>query len=177
MKRPAIRWFIPFGLAALVSSFAYGCGEDTSGTIAMRCPDAEVFASAVSPYLERRCGSLDCHGNRKRPLRFYSQFGHRHPSEANVSGGNPTTDIELDANYNSVCGLEPEEMGEVIDDFGQSAEVLQLLAKPRGLIHHKGGQVVAEGDNADSCILGWLRNDPADTVQGLCDAALDQISQ
>jgi len=177
VKLSLIRGLVLLGVGALVSTSTSGCSEDTDGTIAMRCPDAAVFASAVSPYLERRCGSLDCHGDRKRPLRFYSQFGHRHPSEANVSGGNPTTEIELNANYGSVCGLEPEEMAEVIDDFGQSAEVLQLLAKPRGLIHHKGGQVVAEGDNADSCILGWLRNDPADTVQGLCDAALDQISQ
>lgn len=171
-----MRWALALSAAAAATTLASGC-EDTEGTVSMRCPDPEVFAAAVSPYLERRCGSLDCHGNRKRPLRLYGQFGQRHPSEANVSGGNPTTEIELGANYESVCGLEPEEMSEVIDDFGQSAEVLQVLAKPRGLIHHKGGQVVAEGDAADSCILGWLRNDPPDTVQGFCDAALDKIAQ
>lgn len=153
-----------------------GCSTDSDEKVTLRCPDPEVFRAAVSPYLERRCGSLDCHGDRKRPLRIYGQLGQRHPAESNIAGGLPTTLVEQDANFSSVCGLEPELMGEVVDDVGNSAEDLLLISKPRGVVEHGGGEVIRQGDPADQCLTGWLGLGSLEQVQGACDAAVAQAT-
>jgi hypothetical protein len=79
----------------------------------------------VSTVLERRCGTLDCHGSTFRPLRIYSQLGLRKPllkgedgapadyDNYYSGGGVETTPAELLDNYNSVVGLEPELIDEV----------------------------------------------------------------
>ena len=55
--------------------------------------------------MERRCGMLDCHGNDKRPMRLFGELGLRilDPMDLNYTGGDATTALEVDANYNSVC--------------------------------------------------------------------------
>lgn len=83
----------------------------------------------VSKVLERRCGTLDCHGSTFRPLRIYGQYGLRKPFRFRTDPGAPagadfdkyysgggleTTSAELLDNYNSVIALEPELMQEVI---------------------------------------------------------------
>ena len=88
-----------------------GCVQDP-GLQVTACPDLKTFSS-VSPVLEQRCGSLDCHGNIARPLRIYGARGLRfvnvNSDEANQlvnpklardkgtfpgTGGKATTDAE-----------------------------------------------------------------------------------
>ncbi len=170
---------LTLGLLSSASALCVlACQEDTSLSKPLYCPDPELFAEAVSPYLEKRCGTLDCHGSQQRPLRFYGQLGLRHITELNVSGGEPTTEAELADNYLSTCGLEPEKMQEAVTDLGASADQLKLIAKPRGQMDHKGGQVVVEGDPGDRCISGWvgqISEEDAARVRTECKAALDRI--
>lgn len=162
------------GAAALAET---GCAPEQAEK-PLLCPDPELFKEAVSPYLEKRCGTLDCHGSESRPLRIQGQLGLRSAVELNVSGGEPTTATELEANYVAVCGLEPENMADVVQSFGASADLLKLVAKPRGEMHHKGGKVVEQGDDGDRCITGWvgkLSNEDAARVRTECKAALDRL--
>jgi hypothetical protein len=156
--------------------FSLGCRDDLVSDKPLLCPDPALYSEAVQPYVEKRCGTLDCHGSTQRPLRIYGQFGLRHPVETHVSGGEPTTPAELDANYLSFCGLEPERMAEALDDLGASADRLKIVAKARGLMNHKGGRVVEEGDPGDRCLSGWvgkISTEDAARVRAECKAALE----
>ena len=162
----------------LVLLSATACRDDLTAQKPLLCPESALFAEAVQPYLEKRCGTLDCHGSSQRPLSIYGQFGLRHPLEANVSGGEPTTDVESNANYLSACSLEPELMAGALENLGASADKLKLVAKPRGQMNHKGGRVVNEGDPGDRCIMGWvgaISNEDAARVRAECKTALESL--
>ncbi len=119
-------------------------------------PDRASF-DAPSTYLERHCGTLDCHGQPGRPLRVYTQFGMR-LSPDDVPGGRPRTDDELAANYVSVIGLEPEIMGLVATEHGAEPERLMLIRKPLGTERHKGGKIFSDqSDPGYLCLTSWLR--------------------
>lgn len=112
----------------------------------------------VDAVLEKRCGTLDCHGQMGRALRIFGQNGLRLISEdaANIPGVQPTTETELVANYQSVIGLQPELMTEVVQ-HNEPPTALLLLRKPMQLERHKGGQVfLGAGDPAYDCIVSWL---------------------
>lgn len=180
--RSRVRVTLGGGIAALAAigtllgtSLSACSGEEYLGRQDILCPDADLFKELVSPYMERRCATLDCHGAQARPLRLYTRFGQRHPAESNISGGNPTTEIELEANYAAVCGLEPEKMAEALSDLGQSAEELLLVSKPRDIVAHKGGAVILEGDSADLCIIAWIRQDPREEIERHCIPALEKV--
>ena len=94
--------------AALVALAASACVEgDINATQVFACPDKNTFTGippaggatlpAVSAYMERRCGTLDCHGSAQIPMRIYGQLGRRKPDEGNIPGGAITTVAELDA--------------------------------------------------------------------------------
>lgn len=118
-------------------------------------PDQNEF-TMVSPVFERRCGTLDCHGQVGRPLRIYSGLGLRLQNDAgNIPGVNATTPDEVAANYRSVIGLEPEEMTRVEAGEDPPTQLL-ILAKPLMLEAHKGGPAIATGDPAEACIESWL---------------------
>jgi len=158
---------------------------DTAGTEVFGCPnrgvfigqdaDAGIAMQSVSTFIERRCGTLECHGTLYRPMRIYGRFGLRAQVEPNVPGGKPTTAFEHDANYGAVCSIEPDKMAEVANDFGQSADKLLFVQKARGVEGHKGGTVVTPGSAGDKCILGWLRGDPLETVAARCQEAIDAL--
>lgn len=139
------------------------------------CPNHDVFVQHVSPYLERRCGMLDCHGQPTRPMRLYGQLGLRHPEENNVAGGAATTPLELESNFAAVCNLDPEAMQEVVEKLGAPADKLLLVNKARGLERHKGGKVVNEQDEGDKCILDWLKFRDATVVGPSCAAAVERL--
>ncbi len=127
----------------------------------------------VSAVVERRCGTLDCHGAPARPLRIYGQYGLRKPIDepdaGYFSGGlAPTSAAELLDNYRSMVGLEPEIMVGVIKEE-REPEALTLIRKPRLLEKHKGGLVWNKGDDGDACVLNWLTG-KGDTVP--CDTEL-----
>ena len=112
---------------------------------------------AVAIFLEHRCGTLDCHGQVGRNLRLYGFDGLR-LDPADVPGGQDTTGAEVDADFRSVVGLEPEVLHAVVADGGAHSERLTLVRKGRGSEHHKGGALVTPGDAQDRCLLGWLAN-------------------
>lgn len=169
------RWLSALALSA---TGLLGLGFGASSCVgegeleAYGCPSETVFVENVSEYLERRCGTLDCHGQMTRPMRIYGQLGLRHPDESNVSGGVSTTQLELEANYASVCNLDPAAMQQVVEDVGSTADKLLLVNKARGLERHKGGKIVDPQDPGDLCILGWLGFKEATAVDDACTAAI-----
>jgi hypothetical protein len=144
-------------LGAVLSPFALpACAPapDGNARVAIVAPSAASFP-AVSAFLEQRCGTLDCHGQVGRSLRLYGFVGLRlDPND--VPGGRATTPDEVDANYQSVVGLEPEVLAAVVQDGGARPERLTLVRKARGTEHHKGGALVTPGDAQDRCLTSWL---------------------
>ena len=115
--------------------------------------------AGVSAFLEKRCATLDCHGQVGRPLRLYSRTGLRFPDPdvQNTPGAAGTSEEELRANYQSVIGLEPELMSKlVLDPTNNQPQSLLLVKKPRAQERHKGGQIVVIGDDGDRCVTSWL---------------------
>ena len=109
----------------------------------------------VGQFLDHRCGTLDCHGQIGRNLRIYGKEGLRlNPMDQPY--GSLTTSDELDADFRSAVALEPEIMAEVVAEGGVGPERLTLIRKPRATEHHKGGQVIAIGDDQDNCLTSWL---------------------
>ncbi len=167
--------FAVAAVAALGLGLVQCSGDEYTGVEVFGCPDKQAFIDHVSPYMERRCGTLDCHGSSARPMRLYGQLGHRHPAESNVAGGIATTAFELESNYVSVCDVDPEPMAEATKDFGSSAEKLLFIQKARGVEGHKGGKIVNELDAGDRCLVGWIRRVPAAQLAKDCDEALRQL--
>jgi hypothetical protein len=163
--------------AALASGLlVLGCLDGPNAQEEFFCSDHDVFVENVSTLLERRCGTLDCHGNDLRPMRFYGELGLRHPQESNVAGGAATTQREKDANYRSLCNIEPEKISQVAQDpGGQGVNKLLLVRKARGAEGHKGGKVFEPFDDADLCVVGWLRGDNVRSIGPACQAALDRL--
>lgn len=167
------------GLAGAALSACVGANADQT----FACPSEATFiglaadggklpGASVSEYMDRRCGTLDCHGSEGRPMRLYGRLGLRAPEEQNRSGGAPTTLLELKANYGAVCSLEPEKTDKAVMDMGASAEKLLIVQKARGVEAHKGGTVLTMGSAGDNCIAGWLRGDSEATVNAACKAAI-----
>lgn len=163
------------GLAVAWLAAAGSSCADLDGTVTNACPSQDVFEQNVSPFLEQRCGTLDCHGSIARPMRIFGRLGLRHPDEDNVSGGLPTTDIERAANYDSVCGVDAEQMNDTVANLGNTAERLLIVSKARGIEKHKGGKVVNENDPGDLCILNWLKNNSSGAAAA-CQVAIEQLN-
>lgn len=164
-------------LALSALAVAAGCRDNLDETVTLTnaCPDQAIFEQSVSPFLERRCGTLDCHGGIARPMHLFGQLGLRHPGEDNISGGKATTATELGANYASVCNVDAEKMADSVASLGNKATTLLLVTKARGQEKHKGGKVVNEGDSGDRCILLWLQLQDAEDVAVPCQEAIDQL--
>src|SRR6185437_541330 len=139
-------------------------------------PDQGSFTdNKVSQMMERRCGSLDCHGAEGRPLRLYSQWGLRlSPSKDGTRVSGATTKAEQAANYEAVVGLQPEELSTCFQSKGAVFDTLQLLKKPIDIdgqgIRHKGGPVLRPTltDPGWQCLYGWVSGtvDQTQCVQG-----------
>lgn len=178
------------GLFAAVFAFGSfgvsGClGDEATATQVFACPSEAVFTgvsgdggpaiASVNAFMERRCGTLDCHGIATIPMRLYGRYGRRLDPNDYPGKGPGTTLDELAANYASVCSVEPEKTAEQVQNFGQKAEELLIVRKARGIEGHKGGVVMKEGSPADQCIVGWLRGQKLDAVAPLCQQALDKV--
>lgn len=151
-------------VAAAVAAAALSCSmtPDPSATISVAEPSyadfvgGGVLGSGVHVFLEKQCGTLDCHGQVGRPLRLYSVDGLRAPNDAGlVSGAGAETSAELYSNYLSVVGLQPEEMNRVMAGLDPPTQLL-LLQKPMALVSHKGGQRILLGDSMYTCLMTWL---------------------
>ncbi len=147
-----------------------GCASDVSTTNAVAGGHLEVPPRGgfeiVADAMQLHCGTLDCHGQAPRNMRFYGQFGMR-LSSADDPLSEPTHPPEYDATYRSVVGLEPEAMSEVVSRDAPVTS-LTMVRKARGLEHHKGGQLQLVGDPLDRCMTSWLTgaidHDTCDTV-------------
>jgi len=135
-------------------------------------PDRGQFVDGgVNDFMEKRCGSLDCHGQIGRPLRLYSATGLRKTKPLEKFLDRPeggTTPDEKSDNYLAVVYLEPEAIGLSHATDGAYRDFL-LLKKPVGLplgpdgydgdgVRHKGGPVLREtGDPGYNCLVSWIR--------------------
>ncbi len=160
-------------------------GEEATATQVYACPSEAVFSgisgdggpavASVNAFMERRCGTLDCHGVATIPMRLYGVYGRRLDDADYPGKGSQSTLAEIEANYASVCSVEPEKTAEQVQNFGQKAEELLIVRKARGIEGHKGGVIMKEGSDADQCIVGWLRGQKIDTVAPACQKALDKV--
>jgi hypothetical protein len=146
--------FHRLGGCVVVAVSVMGCAIGSEGAALNEAPDRASFP-LVSGALERRCATLDCHGERARNLRFFTGSGLR-LDPADVPGSGSTTEAEYDASYQSVVGLEPEIMSAVVAERGRAPERLTLVRKARGLEEHQGGAALQAGDPAYQCVLSWL---------------------
>ncbi|MEO9234064.1 MAG: hypothetical protein ABI421_12075 [Polyangiaceae bacterium] len=139
----------------LILIFVVACStpDADSRTITIT-PDRASF-DPVAAALDRRCGTLDCHGSRYRNLRMWGQDGMR-LGLGDIPGGAQTTTAEIDSMYSAITQLEPEIMSEVVADHGQNPERLTLIRKARGTEKHAGGAILIPGDVRDRCLLSWL---------------------
>ncbi len=122
-------------------------------------PDFPTYKDFVDPYLQRRCGTLDCHGQPGRAYRLYGFTGFRlyNLDAGLVSGQQPTTPEEVLANYQAAVALEPEEMSRLMATQGTDPNKLLLLRKALRIERHKGGPAMAEDDPGYRCVVAWLR--------------------
>lgn len=176
MQRPGkggVRVWRLAGVGAAMAMLSCSMTPEPSATISLEVPSYADFVgggvegSGVHVFLEKQCGTLDCHGQVGRPLRLYSVNGLRAPNDAGlVSGAGAETSAELYSNFLSVVGLQPEEMNRVV--LGQDPPTqLLLLQKPMALVSHKGGQRILVGDPMYTCLMSWLQ---APSGQGTFDA-------
>ena len=147
--------------AALVC--AAGCASAPSDDrIGVSAPvGSEAAFGPVSDFLNHRCGTLDCHGQRQRNWVSWGCQGLR-ILDTDVSicsrakGGRATTPEEHQATYRSLVGLEPVVMSEVVEQGGRQPELLTFIRKARGLEAHRGGKLIDPGDDQDECLTTWL---------------------
>jgi hypothetical protein len=173
-RRPALAaarvagWLAAAAIAGgIVATVACAGSPDPTAITEIFAPDYNQFKGAgatatqagVSRLLEKRCGTLDCHGQVGRPLRIYGQYGLRYVDPTadvlDQPGLQPTTETEFVSNYQSVLGLQPEIMSLVVGG-NDPPEALLLIRKPELLERHKGGPVFVSGDSAYQCITSWL---------------------
>jgi hypothetical protein len=162
---PPLRFALGLSLAASVGSCAIASAP--AGEPIGQLPSKDSFIqSGVSEFMEKRCGSLDCHGQVGRPLRLYSQWGLRkEPGDKGARNSAPTTALERDENYYSVAGLEPENLATCFATKGADFKQFQLLKKPLDIaglgVRHKGGPVLRanQQDAGWLCLYGWASGD------------------
>jgi hypothetical protein len=118
-------------------------------------PDRASFPP-IALLLDVRCGSLDCHGTIARNLRLYGSAGLRRSPNDRPLAPLCDTQTEVDQDYESVVGLEPEAMSAVVAAGGVDPDQLTMVRKARGVESHKGGQIWTQGDDSDTCFASWL---------------------
>lgn len=145
--------------AAATGSASCAPGPDPNRITEIVQPDYATYRTYVDPYLQRRCGTLDCHGQPGRAYRLYGFSGFRlyNLDAGLVSGVQATREEEIVANYQAAIALEPEQMSRVIAKQGSEPNSLLFLRKPLRLERHKGGTAMTESDPGYRCIVAWLR--------------------
>jgi len=162
-------------LVLLVGLGMLGCSAPDKGELTRQPSTTRAalgpFEQSVSVVFEKHCGSLDCHGSAGRNLRIYSADGLRLPNDAGLRPGNgDTTTAERIANYQSLLDLEPERTRDVL--AGGDPYIMLIVKKPLGIESHKGGVPIRRGDDAETCIVSWLKADAATPVDlNACERA------
>ncbi len=152
----------------LLTLAAAGCNlPSSSAEFTESVPDRASFPD-VAQALVQHCGTVDCHGTPYRNLRLYGNTGLRLLATDLPLQPPCTTTGEVDQDFDSVVGLEPEAMSVVVAQHGANPDLLTMVRKARGIESHKGGVVMHVGDNLDTCITSWLTGS---TQAGACQAA------
>jgi hypothetical protein len=148
------------GLAYVSLLAMAGCSVPAANEtyVPLSLPDRAMF-SPVAQLLDVRCGSLDCHGTIARNLRLYGSAGLRWSASDRPLVPLCDTQTEVDQDYESVVGLEPEAMSAVVAAGGADPDQLTMVRKARGIESHKGGQIWSQGDDSDTCLTSWLSGD------------------
>jgi len=120
-------------------------------------PDESTFPP-VADLLSLRCGAIDCHGTTARNLRIYGSTGLRWLGSDLPFYPVCNTPEEDTQTYDSVVGLDPEDMSAVAS--GGDPSLLTMVRKARGTEDHKGGQIWTTGDVSDVCLTSWLHGNP-----------------
>ena len=144
-------------LALMAILFASCISEEDEGSSDLACPSDDQWPQ-VSQVVEKRCGTLDCHGDPSRPLRVYGRNGPRLDPNLIVGGDAGTTTDELAANRLSVCGLEPERMDAVIAGE-EDLLTLSVVRKPILDEAHKGGRVFLQTSPGYICFASWIEGE------------------
>ena len=170
---------IPLIAALLAIVLAFGCAptpDDSSApSVAVQGLDLVAYEAMVQPVVERRCGSLDCHGKLPRGLRVYGENSLRLPNSTGLAvGTGKTTFAEAYATFASIIGLEPEKTSAFAAKSPRTdddAYALVILSKPLERERHRGGVSLRKGEPAEQCIRSWLLGA---TDAGACAGALPQ---
>lgn len=142
-------------VAVLFATLSVGCISETEMEPAeFDCP-SEADWPIVSQVLERKCGTIDCHGDRARSFRLFGRNGSRLDDGDVVGSTDGTSTAELRENRASACGLEPEQMHAVVQG-DEELETLTLIRKPRLIEAHKGGRVWVEDSPGFVCLSSWI---------------------
>jgi len=143
----------PIVLAALL---LLGCDVPSStAQFTEQVPDRASFPD-VAQAMVAHCGTLDCHGTPYRNMRIYGNTGLRWLATDQTLNPPCTTSAEVDQDFDSVVGFEPEAMSAVVAQHGANPDLLTMVRKARGIESHKGGTVMKPGDDLDTCITSWL---------------------
>lgn len=143
------------GIAVGLLLVANGCLQTEDDSTTPGALPSHAAFPLVLDAIEKRCATLDCHGQPARNLRLYCSSGLR-LDPADSPGSGSTTDAEYEADFQAVVGLEPEIMSIVVGERGEMPERLTFVRKGRGREKHKGGTILVPGDSADFCITSWL---------------------
>jgi hypothetical protein len=157
--------------AALATSCASKPDDSSEPRLVLGPVDPTTYETMVQPVFERRCGSIDCHGQLPRGLRVYGANGLRLPNDKGlVPGGGATTHDETYATYASIVALQPDRMNAFLLKTSRTpgdAYDLIVLSKALAIERHRGGPSLNKGEAAEQCIVRWLLGQPA---QDLCTA-------
>ncbi len=140
----------------VLAASACAASPDEDARVVVAGPDRAAF-DAVHPLLQRRCGTLDCHGAAARNWPSWGYGGLR-LDPADTPDGRPSTPAEIERTYHALVALEPERS--VVLLGGASPETTTFYRKALELERHKGGRRIAPGTDADRCLRGFLAGAP-----------------
>jgi len=133
-------------------------GPPSSDVFRLTTPPGPPVFDQVSDGLAIHCGTLNCHGNDARNMRFFGFYGTR-LAPNDKPGAGATSPDEYEANFESVISIEPERLSQIVQSGGSNTALEDkwiVLSKGRGTEHHKGGSRMTKGDAMDTCITSWL---------------------
>lgn len=134
------------------------------GTQQILQPNYAFYRDNLDDVINRRCATLDCHGQPGRAFRSYGTSGLRlfDPDAKLTTGGQKTVEKERKLNYLSIVSLDPEQLRRVIANYAQDPlpTTWLFLRKPLLLERHMrltgDGRALTEGGDLYNCIAGWL---------------------
>ncbi len=134
---------------AATAALASACGPAGQGELVVPATlDVATYENEVHPYLERRCATLDCHGDPGRPLRLYAETGLR---AVGRDRSLPLDADEIAQNIAAIVELDPSA------DPDHHILVLKPLAPDAGGMEHVGDTIwAARSDPGYVCLREWL---------------------